>query len=279
MTSRTSSPVGRVVHGALMPALVSALVLTTWGCTTDEVPARDAAPTPLPRSDEPYPLDPDDLGPVIDHEYWPMRPGTRWVYEEIDEEGERLRVVVTVTSATRRIANGVTARVVRDTVTQDGGVVEDTFDWYAQDGRGNVWYLGEDTAELEDGEIVTREGSFEAGVDGAMAGVIMPAEPTVGQRYRQEYYAGEAEDNGEVLALDQMADVPAGHFEDALLIADTVALEPEVLEYKLYAPGVGPVLTLGISGGVGREALVEHGRVSTRIAKLAGETPLGRPYP
>ena len=178
-----------------------------------------------------------------------------------------------------RIANGVTARVVRDTVTRDGSVVEDTFDWYAQDGRGNVWYLGEDTAELEDGEIVTREGSFEAGVDGAMAGVLMPADPTAGMRYRQEYYAGEAEDNGEVLALGQMADVPAGHFEDALLIADTVALEPEVLEYKLYAPGVGPVLTLGISGGVGREALVAHGRVSTRIAQLAGETPLGRPYP
>ena len=276
---RTRARGGPHLRDALVLALSTVLVLGTGGCTGEGEPAREAAATPLPRSDEPYPLDPDDLGPDIDHEYWPMRPGTRWVYEETDEDGERLRVVVTVTSTTRRIANGVTARVVRDTVTQDGDVVEDTFDWYAQDGRGNVWYLGEDTAELEDGEIVTREGSFEAGVDGAMAGVIMPAEPTVGLRYRQEYYAGEAEDNGEVLALHQMADVPAGHFEDALLIADTVALEPDVLEYKLYAPGVGPVLTLGVSGGPGREALVEHGRVSTRIAQLAGETPLGRPYP
>ena len=261
-----------------MTAAITGLILA-GGCTADEEPVREAT-LPLPRSDQPYPLDPEDLGPDIDHEFWPMVPGTRWVYEETDEDGEVLRVVVTVTSSTRRIANGVLARVVRDTVSgQDGSIVEDTFDWYAQDGQGNVWYLGEDTVELEDGEIVSREGSFEAGVDGALAGVLMPADPAVGQRYRQEYYAGEAEDNGEVLALDQMADVPTGHFEDALLTADTDALEPDVLEYKLYAPGVGPVLTLGVSGGVGREALVEHGRVSTRIAQLAGETPLGRPYP
>ena len=277
--SEGSARSGRVVHSAVLTGLAAVLALAAGGCTADEEPAREAT-IPLPRSDQPYPLDPADLGPDIDNEFWPMPPGARWVYEEADADGELLRVVVTVTSSTRRIANGVVARVVRDTVsTQDGTVVEDTFDWYAQDGRGNVWYLGEDTAELEDGVIVSREGSFEAGVDGAMAGVLMPADPTVGQRYRQEYYAGEAEDNGEVLALDQMADVPAGHFEGALLTADTVALEPEVLEYKIFAPGVGPVLTLGVSGGIGREALVEHSRVSTRIARLAGETPLGRPYP
>ena len=99
-----------------------------------------------------------------------MEPGTRWVYREIDEEGEELRVVVTVTSETKEVANGVTARVVRDTVTMDGDVVEDTFDWYAQDSAGTIWYLGEDTAEFEDGRIVSREGSFEAGADGALAG-------------------------------------------------------------------------------------------------------------
>jgi hypothetical protein len=277
MTGR-SARTDRFLRRTVLTATAAILTLG-GGCTADEEPASEAT-LPLPRSDQPYPLDPEDLGPDIDNEFWPMEPGTRWVYEEKDEDGVVLRVVVTVTSSTRRIANGVVARVVRDTVTaQDGSVVEDTFDWYAQDGKGNVWYLGEDTAELEEGEIVSREGSFEAGVDGALAGVIMPAEPTVGQRYRQEYYAGEAEDNGEVLALGQMADVPAGHFENALLTADTVALEPDVLEYKLYAPGLGPVLTLGISGGIGREALVEHGRVSTEIARLAGETPLGRPYP
>ena len=140
-----------------------------------------------------------------------MKPGTRWTYREIDEEGKELRVVVTVTSETKKIANGITARVVRDTVTEDGELIEDTFDWYAQDGDGNVWYMGEDTAEFEDGKITTRGGSFEAGVDGALPGIVMPAEPRDGMRYRQEYYKGEAEDNGEVLSTEEMAEVPAGH--------------------------------------------------------------------
>jgi hypothetical protein len=112
-------------------------------------------------------------------------------------------------TATKEIANGVTARVVRDTVSPDGEVVEDTRDWYAQDSGGTVWYLGEDTAEFDDGEVTTRAGSFEAGVNGAKAGVIMPGDPAVGMAYRQEYYVGEAEDNGVVLSLQAMADVPA----------------------------------------------------------------------
>ena len=107
-----------------------------------------------------------------------MTPGTRWTYREVDEEGKALDVRVTVSNVTKRIANGVTARVVRDTVTSDGEVIEDTFDWYAQDGAGNVWYLGEQTAEFEDGKVSSRGGSFEAGVDGAQAGVIVPAEPS-----------------------------------------------------------------------------------------------------
>jgi hypothetical protein len=178
----------------------------------------------------------------------------------------------------KQVANGVTAGVVRDTVTQDGELVEDTFDRYAQDSSGTIWYLGEDTAEFEKGKVTTREGSFEAGVDGAMAGVIMPAEPVVGMAYRQEYYKGEAEDNGKVLSLDEMAEVPAGHFDQALLTKDTITIEPKVLEYKLYAPDVGPVLTLGVSGGGGREELLEHTTVSTAVATAAGETPLGEPY-
>jgi hypothetical protein len=139
---QSSARSGRVVRRAVLTGLAAVFAVAAGGCTADEVPTREAT-MPLPRSDQPYPLDPEDLGPDIDNEFWPMRPGTRWVYEENDEDGEVLRVVVTVTSSTRRIANGVVARVVRDTVsTQDGSVVEDTFDWYAQDDRGNVWYLG-----------------------------------------------------------------------------------------------------------------------------------------
>ena len=116
-----------------------------------------------------------------------MVPGRRWTYRETDEEGRELKVVVTVTSATKQIANGVEARVVRDTVTREGEVVEDTFDWYAQDEDGNVWYMGEDTAEFEGGEVASRSGSFEAGVDDALPGVIVPADPVDDMEYRQEY--------------------------------------------------------------------------------------------
>ncbi|HEU5082320.1 MAG TPA: hypothetical protein VFU14_03195 [Acidimicrobiales bacterium] len=232
----------------------------------------------LPRGDDAVDLDPDDFTVAVDHELWPMEPGTRWRYREVDEEGRELEVVVTVTSATKAVANGVTARVLRDTVTDDGEVVEDTFDWYAQDADGNVWYLGEDTAELEDGEVTSRDGSFEAGVDGALPGIILPAEPAVGMAYRQERYEGEAEDDGAVLALDQQVEVPAGHFTGALLTADTDGLEPDVLEYKLYAPGVGPVLALGISGGAGREELLERTTVPDDVARAAGTVPLGEPY-
>jgi hypothetical protein len=207
-----------------------------------------------------------------------MAPGSQWTYREIDEDGEEVEVVVTVSTQTREIANGITARVVRDTVTSAGELIEDTFDWYAQDADGTIWYLGEDTAEFEDGEITSTAGSFEAGVDGALAGVILPADPAVGMRYRQEYLAGEAEDNGEILGVDEQAEVPAGHFDDAILTKDTITIEPDVLEYKLYARDVGPVLVFGVSGGGGREELVELTTVDDAIATAAGTTPLGEPY-
>ena len=207
-----------------------------------------------------------------------MKPGTRWTYREAGEDGKTMEVVVTVSSETKTLANGVTARVVRDTVTEDGELVEDTFDWYAQDGDGNVWYLGESTAEFENGAIARRDGSFEAGVDGALPGIAMPAKPVPGMAYRQEYYEGEAEDNGEVLSVDEQAEVPAGRYRDALLTKDTITIEPDVLEYKLYAPGVGPVLVFGVSGGSGREELVRVENVAPETAKAAGTTPLGTTY-
>jgi hypothetical protein len=106
----------------------------------------------------------------------------------------------------------------------------------------------------------------------------MSVEPEVGIGYREQYFKGEAEDNGAVLALNQQADVAQGHFDDALLTADTITIEPDVLEYKLYAPGVGLVLTLGISGGGGREELVATRRVGGGTARAAGTIPLGTPY-
>jgi hypothetical protein len=251
-------------------AAVAAAALALAGCGGGS-PA-------LPQGDEPVELDPADFSATVDNRFWPLEPGTRWTYRETDGD-EELRVVVTVSSETRRIANGVVARVVRDTVTRDGELVEDTFDWYAQDADGSVWYLGEETAEFEDGEVTTTAGSFEAGVDGAQAGVIMPADPQPGLAYRQEHYEGEAEDDGAILSLDEQAEVPAGHYTGALLTRDTVRSDPDVLEYKLYAPGVGLVLALGISGGGGREELVRVETVGAAAARAAGTTPLGEPYP
>ncbi len=273
-----------------LAAVVTAAALLGAGCSSgDSAGSATSAEPPsttssagsdlvLPRGDDPVDLDPATFTVEIDNEYWPMAPGTRWTYREIDGDGNELRVVVTVSSATREIANGITARVVRDTVTQDGEVVEDTVDWYAQDADGNVWYLGEDTAELDNGEISSTAGSFEAGVDGALPGIIMPAEPTDGMRYRQEYLEGEAEDNGEILSTAEQVEVPFGHFDDAVLTKDTITIEPDVLEYKLYASGIGPTLILGVSGGGGREELVELTRVSPDIAEAAGTTPLGAVY-
>jgi hypothetical protein len=263
------------IAGLLVPALLAGCGSDDGGTESD--PAASETPPEFPQSDEPFKLDPADLGPDITNPWFPLGPGTRWTYREVDEDGEVLEVVVTATPETRMIANGVEARVVRDTVTSDGEIVEDTFDWYAQDALGTVWYLGEDTAEFEDGRISSHEGSFEAGVDDALAGVIMPADPTVGQKYRQEYYAGVAEDNGEVLALDGTAKVPAGSYDDLVQTADTDGLEPDVLEHKFYAHDVGVVLTVDVESGA-REELLSVTTVSDAEARRAGRAQLGAAY-
>jgi hypothetical protein len=278
---RTAIPLASVATAALMlGACTGSASPQTGAPELSPASASSAAPVgtgsgALPQGADPVDLDPKDFTTEIDNPYFPLEPRTRWTYRETDEKGEELKVVVVVTTQTKLIANGITARVVRDTVSQDGEVVEDTYDWYAQDAEGNVWYMGEDTAEFENGKISSRHGSFEAGVDGALPGIIMPADPAPGLRYRQEYYKGQAEDNGEVLSINEMADASIGHFENMLLEKNTITIEPKVLEYKLYAKSVGMVLALGISGGGGREELVKIDRAPA----TAGTGPLGSPNP
>jgi hypothetical protein len=214
----------------------------------------------LPEGSEPVTLDPAEFTTRIDNPYFPLRPGSRWVYRETDKEGAQQKVVVTATERTKLIANGVTARVVRDVVTEDGEFVEVTDDWYAQDADGNVWYLGEETTEYQNGKPVSTAGSFEAGVDGAQAGVIMPADPKPGTRYRQEYYAGEAEDRAKVLSLNADSEVPFGEFERLLKTKDVAPLPPRAFEHKFYAPGIGLVEARTIKGGSDREVLVKFRR-------------------
>ncbi len=214
-----------------------------------------AATSTLPQGSEPVNLDPADFSTRIDNPYFPLTPGDRYIYRETDGTHKE-KVVLSVSDKTKQIANGITARIVHDRVTEHGKVIEDTFDWYAQDSAGNVWYLGEDTVECKKGKIKNHSGSFEAGVDGAQPGVIMPADPVPGLKYRQEYYAGEAEDKAEVLSTNEQVESPYGHFTGALLTKDLVPLEPRVSEYKIYAPGVGLVVAVKTSGGSGREELV-----------------------
>jgi hypothetical protein len=216
--------------------------------TTGSPDARSA----LPQGSEPVDLDPADFTTDIDNPYWPISRGKRWVYTSMDE-----RIVVTRTNR-KKTVDGIDAVVVTDIGTQrngGGGFVEVTKDWYAQDADGNVWYLGEDTKEYENGKVASTKGSWEHGVDGAYAGVIIPADPKPGLAYRQEYYKGEAEDVAKVLSLDATAKVPFGTFENCLKTEDTTPLEPDVREHKYYARNVGPVLRTNAEGG-GREELV-----------------------
>jgi hypothetical protein len=244
--------------------LVAALAAT--GCLGDDGGGGGSgasaanAEARLPQGSEPVKLDPADFTTRIDNRYWPMSPGSRWVFSETDTKGTREKVVIEVTNRTKTLANGVEARVIRDTATENGVPVEITDDWYAQDGEGNVWYLGEYVTNYENGKAVDHDGSFEAGVDGAQPGIAMPAHPKPGLSYRQEYYKGEAEDKGAVITVgEERVEVPFGFFkEDVLMTRDIVPLEPKVQELKFYAPGVGPLLSMHTDGAGGRSALVSY---------------------
>jgi hypothetical protein len=198
----------------------------------------------------------------IDNPYFPLAPGSRWVYRETATDGSKQRVVVKVTHRTRLIANGVRARIVRDTVSERGHVIEDTFDWYAQDDEGNVWYLGEYVTNYEDGKVADHAGSFEAGVNGAQAGIAMPAKPKPGLSYRQEYLKGEAEDHAAVVTVgEEQVEVPFGFYDkDVLMTRDLVPTEPRAQELKFYVRGIGPVLSVHTDGDGGRAELVAFKR-------------------
>lgn len=185
------------------------------------------------------------FSPKIDNPWLPMKPGTTLVYRG-RADGERVRDVVRVTHRTRMI-DGARTRVVRDRVFTAGRLSERTRDYYAQDRRGNVWYFGEDTAELDRrGRVVTREGTWHAGVDGARAGLFMPAHPKVGERHRQETLRGHAEDRYEITDLHARVRTPYRRFRHALRTREWTRLEPGVVEAKFYVRGIGSVAERGV---------------------------------
>ena len=201
-------------------------------------------------------LDSSQFVATVDNPYFPLTPGTIWEYDATEGDSKE-RVVVTVLDKTK-VVDGVTATVVHDLVTDaaSGKLVEDTYDWYAQDKKGNVWYLGEDT-KAYDGTKVDTHGSWEAAVDGARAGFLMVADPKVGRTYHQEYYKGEAEDVGEVIATGESVTGPTGTYDRVVTTEDTTALEPDLVEHKWYAPGVGIVKEADIKGGNEKVTLVK----------------------
>ena len=192
-------------------------------------------------------VDPANFVEVIDNPYLPYATGSRWVYAG-QSEGEVERIEVEVLDDTRDVL-GITATVVRDTVYVDGEMVEDTYDWFAQDADGNVWYLGEDTREFEDGVAVNASGAWEAGIDGALPGIVMPADPQVGDAFRQEFYPGEAEDMGEITEVGVARSIGLGDFDDVVVMTHWTPLETAVVEEKWYARGVGTIYEEAVAGG------------------------------
>ena len=234
-----------------IPILLGFLALVT-GCNDENVNPENPA-------DMPYFV---DINPqnfentnIIGNLFFPLSSGKTFVYEGEDEDGVPVRVEEEYTDQTKVIM-GVTCVVVNAREYEEGALIEDTFDWYAQDKEGNVWYFGEDSKEIEDDQVVSTAGSWEAGADGALPGVIMFANPLPGLWYRQEYYAGEAEDVAQVLSLNESVNVPFGNFSNCLQTAEWNPLEPGIVEHKFYAPEVGLVRVVAVKGEAGFEELV-----------------------
>jgi hypothetical protein len=201
-------------------------------------------------------INPADFSPNVTNRLFPLVPGRELVYTGTKDEKSALNLVLT-TSRTK-VIDGVTTRVVEDRLYLDNVLEERTSDYYAQDRCGNVWYFGEDTATLdEQGHVVSREGSFHAGVKGAQPGVFMQAKPELGRKFRQEWFPGHAEDVFKVISLSARITVPYGTFHHALRTEETSALEPDVLDNKYYVKGIGEVTELSVKGPVEKLQLIE----------------------
>jgi hypothetical protein len=190
---------------------------------------------------------PAAFSPQVTNPYLPLEPGTTFKYKgKLD--GEPAKDILSITDQTKTIL-GVATTVVHDQVIIKGDLVEDTFDWFAQDADGNVWYFGEDTKELDHGQVVSTEGSWEAGVNDAKAGIFMPAVPDVGQVFKQEDAPDVAEDCTKIAELEASIKTPYVSSNEALKTEEFSLLEPGVLDNKYYVRGVGLVAERTVQGG------------------------------
>jgi hypothetical protein len=199
-------------------------------------------------------IDPAEFTTKIDNKYFPLKPGTTFVYKG-KFHGVPERDEMAVTHDTKRVM-GVRCVVASDRVTESGELIEQTYDWYAQDEKGNVWYFGEHVTEYKNGKVTGHEGSWESGVDGAKPGIAIQAHPKVGDTYRQEYSKGVAEDRAKVLSLNKSATVPYGSFDHVLMTEEWTPLEPNVVERQYYVAGVGDIIESTVKGPPERIELV-----------------------
>jgi hypothetical protein len=191
-------------------------------------------------------IDPANFVATIDNRYFPLEPGTGFHFVGVRGKTPQTDDEV-VTQRTKQIL-GITSTVVRDTVSERGRPVERTFDFYAQDRQGNVWYMGENSLEREDGRFVRASDSWLSGVDGAQPGIIMPADPRPGDEYRQEYYPpGEALDEAHVIGFRGPFTVPTGTYQRALVTSEFSPLEPQT-EQKYYVAGLGEIQERVVKG-------------------------------
>ncbi len=236
-----------ITQAAIFAAFFILIALMSLSCqkSLEPEPQVDAMPTSQ-RAEKPtlpsFPM-PEDFVSEITNPYLGFADGRVFTYEGETDEG--LETIVVEVTRKHKTILGVRTTVVHEQAFLDGELIEDTFDWFAQDKDGNVWYFGEDSKEIEDGEIVSTEGSWEAGVDGAQPGIIMLAQPEVGLSYRQEFYEGVAEDMAKIISLDETVSIGLGNFTGSLETLEWTPLEPGARENKFYQPGIGLILIEG----------------------------------
>jgi hypothetical protein len=224
-------------------ALAAASIIGTFAISLPEI---TTASSSKHVAYEPH-LRASDFSTKINNRYFPLPVGRMWVYRGT-KEGKSQLDRVTVLSKTKVVAEGITARVVMDVATHRGRLLEKTFDWYAQDKQGNVWYVGEDTTAYLPNGKVDKTGSWQAGVDDAEPGIVMLANPEIPDAYRQEYLKGEAEDTAWVIRRGGAVSVPFGTLHHVLRTLEFARIEPGVVDQKIYAPGIGIVLETALTG-------------------------------
>ena len=183
----------------------------------------------------------------VTNPYMPLLPGTVTVFKGV-QDGKPALNISTVTRQTKQIL-GVNATVVHDRVYLNRKLIEDTMDWYAQDKQGNVWYFGEDSKEFQNGQVISTEGSWESGVNGALPGIVMEAHPKKADAYQQEFAGNTASDRAKVLTIRATSQVPFGAFTRVLQTKEFTPLEPGVVEQKFYARGIGFIKSVMVKGG------------------------------